>query len=321
MVTKSPARSNDNPLRISAASPSGSAEGNTLPNGTEPSPRPGDANRPNGSFRGAVPTTARLAQPTVIAGGARTRLRASALVELGAKSLAELPMRRPQPLVIDRLDPSGHTILFGAGGVGKGILATWWMVRLTQVGHRVLILDYEDHPEEWSSRFPALGGDLQSAPIWVSPMSSSWGGRVGALWTHAGDIKRLVEETSSSFLVIDFIVPACGGADPIDPGTVTRYANALTHLGRPTLSLGHIPKTGDHAHPYGSAFWQNFARTTWSLSRKQGRLLLEHRKSNNHPHQGRLEIEIAWSAGLPTRVSERRGHEFEPRRTNSRGPL
>jgi len=38
------------------------------------------------------------------------------------------------------------------GGVGKGTLTAWWIVNLIAGGHRVLLVDYEGHPEEWARR-------------------------------------------------------------------------------------------------------------------------------------------------------------------------
>ena len=48
--------------------------------------------------------------------------------------LASIPTDPPPPLLIDRLDPEGHTILYGTGGIGKGALACSWIARLVAEG-------------------------------------------------------------------------------------------------------------------------------------------------------------------------------------------
>ena len=67
-----------------------------------------------------------------------------AMSRLGAVSLRDVRSAPPPPLLVGRLDPFGHTLLFGPGGIGKGALASIWIVCAVRAGHRVLILDYEN---------------------------------------------------------------------------------------------------------------------------------------------------------------------------------
>ena len=55
---------------------------------------------------------------------------------LGLQRLDEISDADPAPLLLDRIDPEGHTILFGPGGIGKGTLASAWMAGLVTEGHR-----------------------------------------------------------------------------------------------------------------------------------------------------------------------------------------
>jgi len=226
-------------------------------------------------------------------------------VNLGVRSLLAIADDRPPPLLLERLDPEGHTILFGQGGAGKGVLAASWIAELVASGRTVLILDYENHPTEWSRRVGGLGGDYARAGVkHVAPLSASWNGRRGALWHQADDIRALVESISADVLVIDSIVVACAGADPMKPETAALYAGGLERIGLPALSLAHVTKTEDLRYPFGSAFWHNLARTTWSLKPDAERVILTHRKRNNHAGLGRFVVTITWRGDRPVEVWE-----------------
>jgi hypothetical protein len=56
------------------------------------------------------------------------------------------------------------------------------MAALVKLGHRVLILDYENHGDEWARRFRGLAGDAGGSSIlWTGPLrnavppSDRWG--------------------------------------------------------------------------------------------------------------------------------------------------
>lgn len=230
---------------------------------------------------------------------------AETMRRLGARTVAEIPRDRPPPLKIGRLDPHGHTILYGDGGTGKGSLTAWWCVQLANAGERVLILDYENHPEEWAPRIVGLDG-LEAAQriAHVAPLTARWMGDRGPLWKQAEDVRELAMGFAATYLVIDSIVPACGGADPMDPGTPALYAGALEYVGLPALSLGHVTKTNDLRYPFGSGFWHHLARVTYSLSRDGARAILAHRKGNNYQRLGKFVVAMAWHEGILREVSE-----------------
>lgn len=230
---------------------------------------------------------------------------AAQMARLGAIALAEISTAPPAPLLCGRLDPASHTILYGTGGVGKGTFACYLITRLVASGHRVLILDYENHGGEWARRYHGLAGrDGSDQVLWVAPLTASWGGRRGAIWKQAADVRELAMAFGATYVVIDSIVPACGGSDPMDPGTVALYAGALELLGIPVLSLGHVTKADDLRYPFGSVFWHNLARVTWSLHKDGERVVLTHRKSNNYANQGRTVVTVTWFDGLPRDVAE-----------------
>lgn len=227
-------------------------------------------------------------------------------VELGARPLVDISSDPPPPLILDRIDPEGHTVLFGDGGVGKGTVASSWAIGCVNAGMRVLIVDYENHPGEWSRRVLGLGGDEARARIThVPPLSPDWTLERGPIWEQARHLRELANAIDADLIIVDSIVMACAGADPMDTATATGYAAALELIGRPTLSLAHTTKAGDHRYPFGSVFWHNLARTTWSLQRDGERAILTHRKRNNYASLGRFVVTMTWRDDLPREVWER----------------
>lgn len=194
----------------------------------------------------------------------------------------------PPPMLIDRLDPNGHTILYGTGGVGKGALACWWIVQLARIGYRVLILDYEKHPEEWSRRIASLDRRVHETDM-IRHLAPS-----DPIKRAATEIAWTCETHDLDLIIVDSAVMACG-ADPLKPEAAAEYASALLDIGRPVLSLAHVTKVDDSRYPFGSIFWHNLARTTWSLTGDEGETLLRHRKHNNYQGLGSFSLAITWS--------------------------
>ena len=220
------------------------------------------------------------------------------MARTGARCLAEVSTAPPPAPLLGYLDPQGHTILHGMGGVGKGTLTAWWIVNLIAGGHRVLLVDYEGHPEEWARRIYGLGGsEAITAVLHVSPSSADWKGHRGAIWAQAQDLHTLAVEWGATYMVVDSIVPASGGTDPLKPEAAGQYAAALVQIGRPTLSLGHVTKADSPVYPFGSIFWHNLARMSWSLTRDGETVQLMCRKANNYAHLGRFVVSTTWFEG------------------------
>jgi len=205
-----------------------------------------------------------------------------------------------RPYLIGRLDAEGATCLYGTGDTGKGVIASEWIAELVRAGHRVLIVDYESHRDEWTRRIEALGGpEVRRGVFHVVP---PWG---GSIWHHAAELGAIAERLEASYLVIDSAVPACRTADPLKPEAAGLYASALARIGRPSLTLAHATKADDLRYPFGSVFWHNLARTTWSAKRTGAdghRVILQHRKHNNHPAMGRFLLTVEWWDDLPREV-------------------
>ena len=258
-----------------------------------------------GSGRPVFPDPDGRPSVTVVT-GAEGQVDPDPLGRYGARPLSEISDDPPAPLLIDRLDPEGHTILYGTGGVGKGVLAADFIVRLARIGHRVLILDYENHPGEWSRRVGSLGGaDALHSTTWVAPLTAEWTERRGPLWAAQDDVRVIADAVDATYIVVDSIVPACVGVDPAKPEAAAQYAAAIEFIGRPMLSLGHATKADNLSYPFGSVFWHNFARVTWSLEPDGDSKILTCRKHNNYAGVGRVVVTSTWIDGRPGEVWER----------------
>jgi hypothetical protein len=238
---------------------------------------------------------------------------------LGAHVLSGISTDPPEPLLIGRLDPEGHTILYGTGGVGKGTLAASWANGLLEDGKRILIVDYENHPSEWARRIFGFGaGNLAARILHVAPLTAAWGGPRGAIWVQAEMLRELALQFEADYLFIDSIVTACAGADPMKPESVSAYTGALEYIGLPCLSLGHTDKAENLRYPFGSIFWHNLARMTYSLKADGATVILQHRKHNNYEREPTRKVEVAWNdAGMPVNVDETLYAEDLARRISS----
>jgi hypothetical protein len=230
----------------------------------------------------------------------------------GAWVLSDVPTAAPPERRFGRWD-TGHNILYGRGGVGKGLLVASEIVRLTNDGERVMVIDYEDHPDEWSRRVQALDGD-RSAVLHVAPLDPErWKGKTGALWEVAPRLRALADDFGATWTIIDSITPACFGADVIAAGTPHQYGGGVSIIGRPTISIGQINRAGDLAYPFGSVHWHYQIRASWSIETPPGglrgtNLLLTDRKANNYAMAERMQADVTWWDDLPRELSERPYH-------------
>jgi hypothetical protein len=214
--------------------------------------------------------------------------------------LSEIPAEEPRPLRLDRLDPDDHTVLFGDGGTGKGIVAAWWAARLSIEGEAVLILDYEAHARyEWRPRVAAFGGDLDRVRI-LQPTEP--------IWDLADSIVDEVERVGATWLFVDSVGYACMGLEVEKSATAVRYSAAIAQIRLPTLSLAHTTKAdADPAHPFGSVFWSNGARVTIGMTGRDDKpRILTNKKTNQRAAFPPVAIDWEWvETGLPHRLIER----------------
>lgn len=201
-----------------------------------------------------------------------------------------------EPLWLERIHPQEHTILYGAGGTGKGVVAAWWVARLTREGKTVLVLDYEHHAQyEWGPRLTKFGADSERV-FYAQP--------VRPIWDISGWVRTQVVAHSADLVVVDSALYACVGIEPEKAEAAIRYSMAIADFGVPVLTLAHVTKEdGDPHYPFGSVFWHNGARVTISVSQEKpedpaSRRILRNWKTNQRgPFRPRA---INWDRWLDT---------------------
>jgi hypothetical protein len=224
----------------------------------------------------------------------------TALERVSARPLGDIDRSPAPPLMVDRISPDGHTILYGPGDAGKGLLACSWIEQHVGGGGRVLILDFEDHPEEWARRIYGLGGAnmFEGTPILhISPLRNGM-----PKWSL---LAEAAQEHEATLIVIDSLAYAIPGSDPSDPQSATTYSAAIQPFGMPVLSLAHMNRQGDNRYPFGSVFWHAGARITWSLVPDgDNGSKLHNRKHNNYEWQGAYTVTSDWLDNIPRNVHE-----------------
>lgn len=191
----------------------------------------------------------------------------------GRRGASTLLKGNPPPLLLDGwLHPEGTTILYGKGGVGKGITACWFAVQLARAGHRVLIVDYENHEREWGQRLESMGytpNDLDEEIQYVSPYDAKWTFKKGPLLKVADIMHEEAERMRATYVIVDSYSTATTTSDSLGgQEAAMEMASALVALRRPSLVLAHVAG-GQSKHPdrpFGSVFVHNIvARWTWSV--------------------------------------------------------
>lgn len=228
------------------------------------------------------------------------------------RRLSDIEIIPTPPLLIGRLHPTKATVLFGPGDIGKGSVASSWISNLVEIGHTVLILDYEDNEEEWAGRIQGLGGIEAREGVIHVPPSRAWG--PGAIWDHVNEIIALCKAENITYLVIDSAGTACGGADALKAESAGTYMTALQHIALPSLSLAHVTKAHDARYPFGSVFWHNLCRFSWSMMPKGTDRLLVARKHNNYGSQQAQTVDLVYRDNVLREVTERpASHTLEDR--------
>jgi Bifunctional DNA primase/polymerase, N-terminal len=202
----------------------------------------------------------------------------SAVEELDAK-----------PLLLGRLDPDEHTVTFGTGGTGKGVLGAWWGAQLSHE-RDVLILDYERHTRyEWKPRVRRFGGDQDRVHIFQPDRP---------IWAEVKDIVASLDQFTNPYLIVDSVGYAVGDLEVEKSSTATKYTKAIQGIGLPTLSLAHTTKAdADPRYPFGSVYWHNGARVTMSLvGQDEEPRVLTQKKTNQRALFKPVDFDWTWAA-------------------------
>ena len=219
------------------------------------------------------------------------------------RGLEEIEPATDVDLVGTFVHPDDHTVLFGDGGVGKGVVAADWVVRWLRLrAGNVLVLDYERHAShEWRPRIEAFGGLEALTRVKYAQPSIP-------IWELVGWLRTQCSLMGVSLIVVDSVTYACVGSDVETSATAIKYSMAVGSLHLPVLSLAHVTKNDlDPTHPFGSVQWSNGARITWGMSRQADPLLpriLKNRKANTRMPAGEQSVDWTWlTTGLPQKLT------------------
>lgn len=176
----------------------------------------------------------------------------------------------PDQLVEPFLTPEDATIIYGPGGVGKGVICCWLIKRLVEAAHVVLLVDFEGHEREWGSRLRGLGlADEQLERIhYRAPFGLDWEAERGSLDDVADLLRIERHRLDATYLVVDSYSVATSNGDAMGGKQAAQeYFTALTRIGLPSTTIAHVRGDGGRFpdKPFGSVHVHNMARETWAV--------------------------------------------------------
>jgi len=207
-----------------------------------------------------------------------------------------------------RVDPfvfENHpTMLYGDGGIGKSMFATYLAV-LTSEGYPiddigvepgpVLYLDWEQTSYDVAERAEWIAAGLEIP--WRPDIKYRYCAR--PLRDDFDYVKRITVEEGIKLVIIDSAGPASG--KPTDVNEVTGFFTAVRGLRCSSLIIGHIPKDDDTI--FGSVFWRNYTRSAWHMKGDVDRvnnvtyLGLYHLKVNRSEYQMPRAYRMSFDTG------------------------
>jgi 5S rRNA maturation endonuclease (ribonuclease M5) len=213
--------------------------------------------------------------------------------------LIDVPSIVPEPLLLGYIHPREHTILYGDGSAGKGVVAAWWVAQLAAAGRTVLVVDYESHAEyEWRPRLEAMlaylgcPGRMRDHVYLLTPGPKP-------IWEMQDWLRDQARRVGADFVVVDSVTYACIKDAEVSE-TAIRYSHAIARLKLPVLSIAHVTKAdANPKHPFGSVYWSNGARVTIALSRTKPEddaapRLLKNWKSNQRSRFRDQSVDWRW---------------------------
>ena len=216
----------------------------------------------------------------------------------------------PEQIVGPLIAGEGVTVLFGDGGTGKSALGLAACIAKA-TGEEViaglavrggqapaLFLDREHHTRATVRRkaaiYPGRCPVLYYAP--TRPFADEY-----------DRIAALVAAEGIGLVVADSIIPAVPGrTSPKDAEAAAAFCNPANALEVPVLALGHVTheQSADPTMPFGSRFFHNLARMTWSAKREpdEGHVVrLVNRKANDEAIALPFLIELTWGERVELR--------------------
>ncbi len=196
---------------------------------------------------------------------------AAARPSIGTRTLADIDFSpSPPQLYPPFLAPEGVTVLYGKGGVGKGMTAMWLTLNLVRAGHTVMVVDYENHPREWGSRAMAMGYTMDDMHHvhYRCPYGDDWEAARGSLAEVADLIAADARDLNVTYLVLDSYTAGTSSGDSMGgQAAAQEFFSGIATIGLPALVLAHVSAGQDRfpEKPFGSVFVHNFARETWAV--------------------------------------------------------
>jgi hypothetical protein len=198
---------------------------------------------------------------------------ASGQASIGSRTASDLRHGTPPDQLADPfLTAEGPTVIYGRGGVGKGMLACWLARRLVSSGHVVMLVDFEGHEREWGSRLRGLGltDDDLGRIHYRAPFGPDWTAPTGSLAAVAGLIRDDAERLGVTYLIVDSYSVATSNGDTMGGEQAAReYFGGLARIGLPSSTIAHV--RGDSGkfpdRPFGSVFVHNLCRESWAVER------------------------------------------------------
>lgn len=227
-------------------------------------------------------------------------------------NLSTRPVPSAQRYLIPSLVPVNKaTILYGAGGTGKGWLASaiaaavqsgtgWLGWRVEQAN--VLYCDWESDEDDAVTRIAMTSAGMGLS----SPAPVHYARFISPLERHQNDVAAMVKSLDIGLLVIDSTGAAMAGSSGGDQANeAIRFFKLLRTLGCSVVAIDHIAgedqkKAHGAAKPYGSVFKWNMARNAFELGAQSEegevpqRLLVRHRKNNLGPKLPAFGLEATW---------------------------
>jgi hypothetical protein len=192
---------------------------------------------------------------------------------LGSATLADIQVGpEPQQLVGPFLSPDGVTVLYGRGGVGKGMVSIWLVGQLVELGHNVMVVDYEGHPKEWARRARNMGWDDEQlrSVHYRAPFGDDWEASRGALFEVSDLLSEEVRDLGIGYVIVDSYTTSTSSGDGLGgKDAAQEFFTAMARIGAPALVIAHV--AGNQSRfpdkPFGSVFVHNLARETWAVEK------------------------------------------------------
>ncbi len=205
----------------------------------------------------------------------------------------------PQDFVVHglRIPADSHSQIISDGGGLKSLIQLLVLGTMAKSGIPVAYFDWEWNASRHLARKRRLFGNERLECLFYKACKNP-------LAVTRDHLRRFCEERAIQFVAIDSIGRCCDGK-LADDDVARAYNNALAEL-PPSLAAAHVPKTnfdpGLDAKAFGSAFFHNYARMTWTVRKQAGAdpsivtVMLVPQKQNDGERQQPVALEFTFAA-------------------------